>query len=112
VNEEERREEGRVLRERVEENSLDLLKHISTLNVAALILFLALIRDFGAEGSRPGVPTMVLVFFGVSLSLSVFGMLAYLLARNFVALLMVMFSISIFLAGFLIAVFVVGVQAL
>ena len=68
--EEHRQEEwGQEHRDRL----FDLLKHVSTLNVAALVLTLALLRDFDPPVYAPEAP---LLFFGGSLLLSMLGLAA------------------------------------
>jgi hypothetical protein len=67
--EEQLREEEKAVRERL----FDLLKHVSTLNVAALVLTLALLQDFPPTGLHPVVEDMPLAVFGVSLLASMFG---------------------------------------
>ncbi len=53
----------------------DLLKHVSTLNVAALVLFIALVEDFRPTAEVAATaPVGALTFFGVSLLLSVLGL--------------------------------------
>jgi hypothetical protein len=57
-----------------EDRRVDLLKHVSTLNVAALVLFLTLLRDFRAGNIVPGVPTATLILFGISLLAAMAGL--------------------------------------
>jgi len=52
----------------------EILKHASTLNVATLILLVALLRDFSPEGVVPGAPSFAVGLFGISLLVSVFAL--------------------------------------
>ncbi len=66
---------GREDREKEHRDRLfDLLKRISTLNVAALVLILALLRDFSPTVGTPGVEKVPLVFFRGSLLISMSGL--------------------------------------
>jgi threonine/homoserine/homoserine lactone efflux protein len=100
---------------------LDAYKHFSTLNVAALVLFLALIRDFSPRGSfDPDVPALTLLTLGASLVGSVFGYLVTTTAmRRLSPLRITRLSLVVlyicgvtFLAGMIVAIFVVGGAAL
>lgn len=62
------------LEREMRDRTFDLLKHVSTLNVAALVLILALLGDFTPKGILPGVEELPLVCFGVSLIFSMFGL--------------------------------------
>ncbi len=62
--------EDRESRDRV----FEILKHVSTLNVATMILLVALLRDFPPQGLVPGVPSSAVVLFGISLLVSVFAL--------------------------------------
>jgi hypothetical protein len=57
---------------------VDLLKHVSTLNVAAMVLFLALLTDFGeVRGFSFLIPVLSLFCFGASLLTAMGGGLAW-----------------------------------
>jgi hypothetical protein len=60
--------------EHLERRDLELLKHVSTLNVATLVLLAALVRDFSPSSATVGGSKWVLLAFGVSLLLSLFGL--------------------------------------
>lgn len=60
--------------EHLERRDLELLKHVSTLNVATLVLLAALVRDFSPSSAAVGGSKWVLVAFGVSLVLSLIGL--------------------------------------
>ena len=69
--EEDREEQRREYRDRV----FEILKHMSTLNVATMILLVALLQDFSPEGQlRPDVPSIAVVMFGISLLISMFAL--------------------------------------
>ena len=65
-------EEERV--EHLERRDLELLKHVSTLNVATLVLLAALVRDFSPETATIGISKWPLVAFGISMVVSIIGL--------------------------------------
>jgi hypothetical protein len=90
----------------------DLLKHVSTLNVAALVLVLALLRDFNPI-ILPGAEVVPLLFFGGSLLISMFGLFLPPLGGGHLVLAVAAIGLSYltFLSGVLALIFV-GMAAL
>jgi hypothetical protein len=72
-------QEQEIKRERErEQRDFELLRHVSTLNVATVVLLAALLRDFSPERLRTDTPTLpfaALGCFGVSLLLGMGGLL-------------------------------------
>ena len=81
----ERRQEER--ERELRDRNFDLLKHVSTLDLAALVLFAALIQNF-AKALLAGVnlvpSTGALLMFGLSLLFSVLGLLLFPFIRHLV----------------------------
>jgi hypothetical protein len=62
---------------RLEQRDFEMLKHISTLNVATLVLLLALVKDFSTNQikTNPSFSTLLpLILFSVSLGCAIFGL--------------------------------------
>jgi hypothetical protein len=101
----------------LQQRDFDLLKHISTLNVASLVLLLALIKDFSPKAIREDPPTLTLwavfLFFG-SLLLGILG-LCFILFKQQGAALFIRFLATlcyvVFFAGWCLA-FIVGIGTL
>jgi hypothetical protein len=90
------------------DRAFELLKHVSTLNLAALVLFLALVDSFRQTllaGGSTGTTTWALALLGVSLLLSLLGLLLFqvgpLLRFIFVVTSYASFGIGVGLAVFL-----------
>jgi hypothetical protein len=91
------------------DRSFDLLKHVSTLNLAALVLLLALIENYREvllAGLSIGPSTGALLMFGLSLLLSVLGLILFTFIRClFVVPYLVVVSYVLFFVGVALAVF-------